>query len=113
MATAKITKRSVDALKSGLSDVFLWDTDRKGFGVKLTPAGKLVYILQYRMGGRASPVRRYTIGSHGTWTPIKAGEEAERLLRLVAQGTDPGSEKKRSRVVASELAFDAYADRFL
>ena len=113
MATAKITKRSVDALKSGLSDVFLWDTDRKGFGVKLTPAGKLVYILQYRMGGRASPVRRYTIGSHGTWTPIKAGEEAERLLRLVAQGTDPASEKQRSRVVATELAFDAYVDRFL
>lgn len=113
MATGKVTKRAVDALKPGPRDVFLWDTDRKGFGVKLTPAGKLVYILQYRMGGRASPVRRYTIGSHGTWTPIKAGEEAERLLRLVAQGTDPASEKQRSRVVAIELAFDTYADRFL
>lgn len=113
MATGKVTKRSVDALKPGPRDLFLWDTDRKGFGVKLTPAGKLVYILQYRMGGRASSVRRYTIGAHGIWTPIKAGEEAERLLRLVAQSTDPASEKQRSRVVATELAFDAYADRFL
>ena len=113
MATGKVTKRAVDSLKTGLRDVFLWDTDRKGFGVKLTPTGKLVYILQYRMGGRASPVRRYTIGSNGTWTPDGAGKEAERLLVMVAQGTDPAHEKQRSRIVATELAFDAYAQRFL
>ena len=113
MATGRVTKRTVDALKPGIRDIFLWDSDRKGFGAKLTPAGKLVYILQYRMGGRASPVRRYTIGAHGTWTPDGAGKEAERLLVMVAQGTDPAREKQRSRVVATELAFDAYAERFL
>lgn len=113
MATGKVTKRTVDSLKTGLRDVFLWDTDRKGFGVKLTPTGKMVYILQYRMGGRASPVRRYTIGSHGTWTPDGAGKEAQRMLVMVAQGTDPAREKQRTRIVATELAFDAYAQRFL
>lgn len=113
MATGKVTKRAVDALKPGERDVFLWDSDRKGFGAKLTPTGRLVYLLQYRMGGRASPVRRYTIGAHGTWTPDSAGKEAERLLVMVAQGTDPAREKQRNRVVATELAFDVYADRFL
>lgn len=29
MATGKITKRAVDALKPGSRDVFLWDADRK------------------------------------------------------------------------------------
>lgn len=113
MATGKITKRAVDALKPGSRDVFLWDADRKGFGVKLTPAGRLVYILQYRMGGRGSSVRRYTIGAHGTWTPDGAGKEGERLLVMVAQGLDPATEKKNARIVATDLAFDAYADRFL
>lgn len=113
MATGKITKRAVDALKPSPRDVFLWDSERKGFGAKLTPKGRLVYILQYRMGGRASPVRRYTIGPHGTWTPEGAGKEAERLLVMVAQGVDPASEEQKRRTVASELAFDVYADRFL
>lgn len=117
MAQGKITKRSVDAFKTGNGgsnrDQFLWDSERKGFGVKLTPAGRLVYVLQYRMGGRASKVQRYTIGPHGTWTPETAGKEAERLLILVAQGTDPAREKKKAQREAVELAFDSYADRFL
>lgn len=83
------------------------------FGAKLTPAGRLVYILQYRMGGRGFSVRRYTIGAHGTWTPDGAGKEAERLLVMVAQDLDPATEKKYARIVATDLAFDAYADRFL
>ena len=114
MATGKITKRSVDALRAGERDVFLWDTDRAGFGVKCTPGGKRVYILQYRMhGGRAAKVKRFTIGPHEAWTPDAAGKEADRLLRLVGQGVDPAMEKKRARIEANELAFDKYAGRFL
>lgn len=117
MATGKITKRTVDKFKAeasgGTSDQFLWDADRKGFGLKLTPAGKLVYVLQYRMGGRGSPVRRFTIGTHGTWTPEIAGREAERLLILVAQGTDPATDKKRVQRESVELAFGSFADLFL
>jgi hypothetical protein len=70
---AKITKRSVDALKPGSTDCFLWDTELKGFGLKVTPAGSKVYILQYRKGGRVRgdgatqtnrwhPTKRVTIG---------------------------------------------------
>lgn len=117
MASGKITKRTVDKFKSdnagAARDLFLWDTDRKGFGLKLTPAGKLVYVLQYRMGGRGAPVRRYTIGSHGAWTPEAAGKEADRLLIMVDQGVDPATAKQRLRREAVELAFDSYADRFL
>ncbi len=114
MASGKITKRSVDALKPGVRDVFLWDVNRKGFGIKRTPSGKLTYILQYRMhGGRSDKIKRYTIGSHGIWTPALAGKEAEKLLIMIAQGIDPVAEAARVRTEAITLAFSSYADRFM
>ena len=61
---------------------FLWDPELKGFGVKAEASGAKSYVLQYRLGGRGSKVRRYTIGRHGSpWTPATARTEAERLLR--------------------------------
>ena len=61
----KITKRTVDAAQANGADQFLWDSDLKGFGLKVTPAGNKVYILQYRKGGRGTPTKRVTIGRHG------------------------------------------------
>lgn len=113
MTVGKITKTSVDSLSKGPRDTFLWDTECKGFGVKVTPEGRRIYVLQYRMGGRSTPTRRYKIGQHGSgWTPELARREANRLLILVAQGIDPAEEKRRRHYVASELTFNAVADRF-
>jgi hypothetical protein len=58
----KITKRAVDSVTRGGANQFLWDRDLKGFGLKVTPAGNKVYILQYRKGGRGAPTKRITIG---------------------------------------------------
>lgn len=66
MATGKITKKSIDALESGSLSQFLWDTDLKGFGAKITPSGSISYVLQFRMGGRETIARRYTIDAHGS-----------------------------------------------
>lgn len=113
MATGKVNKRSVDALKPGAAVSFLWDDDLKGFGVKVTPAGAVSYVLQYRLGGREAKTRRYSIGAHGSpWTPATARTEAERLAVLVAQGIDPGEADRKRRDDAVNLAFSAYADRF-
>ena len=114
MVTGKLTLTSVKTLKPGDRDVFLWDADIKGFGLKRTPTGRAVFLVQYRLyGGRSAKTRRYTIGSLGVWTPETAGKEAGRLLRMVAQGVDPAEEKIRRRIEAKELAFSAYADSFL
>lgn len=87
----KITKRLVDSLAVYETDSFLWDTEIKGFGMKLTPTGKRVYLLQYRQNGR---LRRFTIGTHGSpWTPEQGREEAVRLLGLIANGKDPAEQK--------------------
>ncbi|MBL9070513.1 MAG: tyrosine-type recombinase/integrase [Sphingopyxis sp.] len=113
MATGKITIKSVEGLAPGPRDAFLWDVARKGFGVKITPAGRRIYILQYRMGGRLSPTKRYKIGVHGAgWTPELAGREADRLLHLIGLGTDPAEEKRRKQYASSGLTFDAIADRY-
>jgi integrase len=91
----KITKRTVDATLPGQTDVFLWDTDLKGFGLKVSRAGSKIYLVQYRLGGREARTQRYTIGKHGSpWTPDKAREEAERLLGRVANQLDPAKERK-------------------
>jgi integrase len=112
MATGNITNDSVSALQKGPRDQFLWDNKTPGFGCKITPAGKVIFLLQYRMGGRGSPTRRYTIGTCDPWTPIAARAEAKRLLILVSQGTDPADDKRQRVREATDLTFNAVADRF-
>ncbi len=97
MAQGKITKRSVDALKPGERDAYLWDSELAGFGLKVTPAGGRTYLVQYRLGGRKGRTRRVTIGKHGTVTPDKAREAAKRLLGQVADGQDPAERKTQAR----------------
>jgi integrase len=93
----KITKRSVDALKpaSDGSEAVIWDTEVKGFGVRAQRGGSKSYIVHYRAGtGRGAPLRKLTIGKHGSpWTPETARKEARRLLGLVEGGADPAAAK--------------------
>lgn len=113
LATGKITKRSVDALGPGAADRFLWDDELRGFGLKVTPAGKRSYVYQYRLGGRETKTRRWTIGGHGSpWTATSARTEAERLARLVGQGIDPVEDDRKRKRDATTLEFGAYLDTF-
>ena len=113
MATGRVTKRSVDELTPTDRQSFLWDGELRGFGVKVSPAGIKSYVYQYRMGGRESSTRRYSIGKHGSpWTPATARKEAERVAILIAQGIDPNAANAERRRQATDLAFQPYADRF-
>jgi integrase len=120
MAVGSITKRAVDALKPGQAEQYLWDDEVSGFGLKVTPKGGRTYLLQYRMGGRGTPTRRFTIGKHGTWTPEEARKEARRLRQMVDRGVDPqqamvdrlrAAEEQKRQAVAFDFA--AYVGRFL
>ncbi len=94
----RITKRLVDAAQPGDRTYRLWDSELKGFGLKVTPAGAKTYIATYRAGtGRAAPQREYTLGRHGVLTPDQAREEARRILSAARLGTDPQGERKRLR----------------
>ena len=60
------------------------------FGCKITPKGRRVYLLQYRINGR---LRRYTIGIHGVLTAREARKIARNLLHEVVLGRDPADTK--------------------
>lgn len=110
MPTGRISKRTVDAAGTG----FLWDEELRGFGLKVTSKGARSYVFQYRLGGRETLARRFTIGTHGSpWTPSTARQEAERLALMVRQGIDPREDQRERRRESVDLAFRAYAKRFL
>ena len=106
----KITKRSVDAVRPSSADQFLWDAELKGFGLKVTPAGNKVYILQYRKGGRGTPTKRVTIGRHGALTPDQARKEAARLSGAIANGADPAAVRTADKTAPT---ITALAERFV
>ena len=111
MATTHITKRAVDAAKPRKADSYLWDDELSGFGLKVTPAGRKVYLVQYRLGGRKGRTRRVTIGQHGQITPTFARDEAKRLLGTIATGRDPAAERDRAKADKSVAAtFDQFMD---
>jgi integrase len=96
----KITIRSVAALapESG-REATLRDTALAGFEIRARPGGAKVYAVRYRLGsGRNAPMRRVTIGKHGSpWTPDQARAEAKRLSGLVAHGKDPAGAKAAAK----------------
>jgi integrase len=96
----RIMLRAVDALRAPTyGESTLWDNALAGFGVRVRPDGAKTYILMYRAGaGRRSPLRKLTIGRHGSpWTPDAARTEAKRLLGIVASGGDPAAVKAQRR----------------
>lgn len=65
---------------------FIWDTEIKGFALRITVRGAKAFVLDYRAKGRQ---RRMTVGSYPDWTVAAAREEAKALKREVDRGTDP------------------------
>ena len=81
------------------AEAVLWDSELKGFGVRVQRGGAKSYVLQYRAGGgRGAPLRKLTIGRHGSpWTPETARKEAKTLLGMIEDGADPAADKMARR----------------
>jgi integrase len=91
----KITKRVVDSLKAGTGDVFAWDDELRGFGVRVKPSGARSYLVQYRNEHGRS--KRLTIGAHGRLTAEEARKQARAILADVDKGGDPAEVKEAYR----------------
>jgi len=105
MPRIKLTKSAIDALPTPKADVVYWDAGLPGFGVKVTPKGRKVFIVLYRTGGAGSRLRKYTIGPYGRVTLHHARIAAQKVLAAKLDGRDPAAEKReaRRRVVADRL----------
>jgi integrase len=103
----KLTDRTVEAARcpEGRKDGLLFDDTLKGFGLRVTAAGRRVFIFQYRVG---STVRRTPLGEWGVeLTSTQARKKAEALRGQVRDRRDPVSERKAK--LAATLAAEAEA----
>ncbi len=99
----KVTKRSVDALKpSPAGDLFLWDRELKGFGVRVKPSGAKAFLVTYYVRGLHNVRRRHTLKHHGTLSVDQARRKAKAILNRVDEGADPAREESEGKRAARE-----------
>lgn len=110
MAAGRITKRTVDSLRSAAKEYVHWDGELTGFGVRVRASGTKSFVAVYRTGGRNTPLRRVTIGAVGKIEADKAREVAKNIIRQAELGHDHAAEKAKAR---SELTFDKVCDLYL
>ena len=105
MPRIRLTKRAIDALRTPQTDAVYWDAGFPGFGVKVTPKGRKVFVVLYRTGGAGSKLRKYTIGPYGRVTLHRARIAAEKVFAAKLEGRDPAAEKREAkrRVVADRV----------
>jgi integrase len=85
-----------------------YDTDVRGFGVRVTAGGAKAFVLNYRNG--AGRERRLTIGRHPEWSVGAARDEAKALLRRIDRGDDPLGQIQADRLAST---FADLADRYI
>jgi integrase len=112
MPVAKLTKRTVDAIRVGDYALVMYDSDLKGFGLRATKHGKKSWFVEYRPGarGRGIAKRRMVLGSVGTLTPDEARAAARDILAAAALGDDPAAARSRTRKTPT---FIECAERYL
>lgn len=71
-----------------------WDSDVKGFALRVTANGARAFVLDYRLDGRK---RRYTIGRYPDWSVAAARDAAKTMKRQVSRGDDPMADRDHSR----------------
>lgn len=108
---AKLTKTFIDKVQPPAEGYAMhWDDSLKGYGLRVTAAGKRVFVAQGRVLGKAVC---FTIGPFGEWTEFEAREKARKVLQGMREGIDPRDVKKAdeaTRVTLRQVA-DAYMGR--
>ena len=105
MPRIMITKSAIDALPIPEFDMVYWDAGCPGFGVKVTPKGRKVFIVLYRTGGSGSRLRKFTIGPYGRVILHQARVAAQKVFAAKLEGRDPAAEKREAkrRIVADRV----------
>jgi integrase len=96
---ARLSDKTVKAAEApNKGNALVWDTDIRGFALRVTAAGTKSFVLDYRAGARK---RRYTIGRYPDWSVTAARNEAKALRRIVDRGEDPLSGRDEDRKAAT------------
>ena len=99
MVQMQITKLFADVVQPGNRDRFYYDNAVTGFGLKVTPRGKKVFIFEYRIGRRT---RRQTLGKYVDWTVYPARtQKIGRIHYMFCQTPDYSNPSATRKTVAS------------
>jgi integrase len=91
-SATRITKRTVEgAPLPTTGDRFVWDSEVRGFGVRLYASGRRVFLYQYQ-APETGETRRLTLGQFPAITADAARELAKAAAGTVAHGQDPKRE---------------------
>ena len=97
-----LTKRIVDRLSVNGKDAIFWDRDLQGFGVRVYPTGRKLYVVQTRAFGRS---RRVTVGEHGN--PISTDQARKKATEIIARiklGKPPVPPERAAAPTVADLA---------
>ncbi len=103
----KLGKRLVDATAAAEREIFLFDDELEGFGLRVYPSGRKVYVYQWKRLGKT---HRLTLGRHGVITCEQARRLALQAAGAVAHGADPAAERDRRK---AEPTVAQLCDRWL
>lgn len=82
------------ALPAVQGSAIFWDSDVKGFCLRVSPGGGKSFMLDYRANGRQ---RRITIGAYPDWSVAAARDAAKAMKREVDAGNDPMGDRHAHR----------------
>lgn len=102
----KFSRKFIDdaspVLMAGAKQVFFWDTEERGLGLRVTSTGGKAYIFQGRVK-RTGATRRVTIGQCDAVSLTEARSKAAGFRAEFSQGIDPTIEKKKTAVKGATL----------
>ncbi len=101
----RITEHAVAGLRAEGKDTVFWDRDLAGFGVRVYPSGRRVYVVQSRGPGG---LRRVSLGTHGALSAGEARTRGAAALDRIRRGVGPVP-----RPPASGLTVAGLAERYL
>ena len=87
----RLSKRVIDdAIYRGPGGCYLWDTDIRGFGLRIYPTGRKSFVVTYHHRGKQ---RFFTLGPFGVLTLPQARAEALETLARARKGEDPSGQR--------------------
>lgn len=100
----KLTRKLIDSLEPRATEFFVWCAVMPGFGVRVQPTGRKVYLVRYRT--EAGTQRKYTIGRCDALHPDDARDRAREVIAEAARGGDPARDRrdKREGATIADLA---------
>jgi integrase len=117
MGSAKLDRKTVAelVLPDGKNEDYFWDTDLKGFGLKLKLDGqgkvRRSFVVQYRLPGGQQ--RRQKIADVTKVNADVARKRAAQMLAKVTLGIDPAAEKQKARAATAITLRSVIEDQYL